>query len=352
MPFVRTKMQSGSKILRPTSCFTAVFITATLLSSVCFATPAHKVRNHNENTSATDGSIEHWGYSSNTDAMGVKSFYACLKSINSVSQNFPYKPTRVRICIFTTGGDNFLTVGNITSLRVYLDGNGQIVGDHIKFRFDEHSPLSFAIIHPDDGVTNLASFKWPKEVSRLIGYSKKMYLRIDLFGSGLSDAEFDVSGLKVLMTGKAEGDVEYEKIENDYRELKYKGGSVGEPMHFVRCTELKLDDCSSTWSTWEFKAKNIPQLGFQIATITPEILQGLTYNPHQSGVYVTAVTPGAPAAGAGIHVGDTIGYLDGRAIKSVEDFEREFGSAKPGASVELSGFRGFPELHASIKVGG
>ena len=69
-----------------------------------------------------------------------------------------------------------------------------------------------------------------------------------------------------------------------------------------------------------------------------------------AGAIVDQVTPGTPAAEAGLKPGDVITKLDGQPIKDASDLTRRIGSFKPGDKVELTYLRDGADKTASITL--
>jgi S1-C subfamily serine protease len=69
------------------------------------------------------------------------------------------------------------------------------------------------------------------------------------------------------------------------------------------------------------------------------------------GLLVLAITPGAPAAKAGVLVGDIILELDGQAIASTDDLLRLLAGDRVGRSVPLRLLRGGAEQELPVTVG-
>jgi serine protease Do len=69
----------------------------------------------------------------------------------------------------------------------------------------------------------------------------------------------------------------------------------------------------------------------------------------ETGVVVTHVQPGSPAADAGIRTGDVIQELNRKPVKDVDDFTRQLEKAKEKDSVLLLLQRGEANLFAAVK---
>ena len=73
-------------------------------------------------------------------------------------------------------------------------------------------------------------------------------------------------------------------------------------------------------------------LGIAVQDITPQIAQGLGLE-EVSGVVVTQVTPGSPAAESGIRRGDVIQEVNRKPVENIEDFGRGIEEAKGEKSI-------------------
>jgi serine protease Do len=70
-----------------------------------------------------------------------------------------------------------------------------------------------------------------------------------------------------------------------------------------------------------------------------------------SGVFVSQVTPGGPAAKAGVQVSDVIVGINGQTIKSGDQLVETISAAQPGATVELKLLRDGKPVEVSVKIG-
>jgi serine protease Do len=88
-------------------------------------------------------------------------------------------------------------------------------------------------------------------------------------------------------------------------------------------------------------------LGITVQDLTPEIAKGLGLKK-DTGVVVTRVEPGSPAANAGIQTGDVIREVDRKPVKDVEDFVQKIEKAKDQDNVLLFLQRGQNNLFAAV----
>ncbi len=70
----------------------------------------------------------------------------------------------------------------------------------------------------------------------------------------------------------------------------------------------------------------------------------------ESGVLVTSVTPGSPAAESGVRPGDVISEVKGQPVESASQFEKIVSSAKPGEAVLLLVSRGKNTSFIVVKI--
>jgi serine protease Do len=88
-------------------------------------------------------------------------------------------------------------------------------------------------------------------------------------------------------------------------------------------------------------------LGITVQNVTPEIAKGLGLKK-ETGVVVTRVEPGSPAADAGIQTGDVIHEVNRKQVKNVEDFVQKVEKAKDQDNILLFLQRGQNNLFAAV----
>jgi len=88
-------------------------------------------------------------------------------------------------------------------------------------------------------------------------------------------------------------------------------------------------------------------LGVTVQNLTPEIAKGLGLKK-DTGVVVTGVEPGSPAADAGIQAGDVIREVNRKPVKDVQDFVQKIEKAKDQNNVLLFLQRGQNNLFAAV----
>ena len=88
-------------------------------------------------------------------------------------------------------------------------------------------------------------------------------------------------------------------------------------------------------------------LGITVQNITPEIAKGLGLKK-DTGVVVTGVEPGSPAANAGIQTGDVIREANRKPIKDVDDFVQMIEKTKDQDNILLFLQRGQNNLFAAV----
>jgi serine protease Do len=97
------------------------------------------------------------------------------------------------------------------------------------------------------------------------------------------------------------------------------------------------------------KAPSHKSLGITVQNLTPEIARGLGLKK-DTGVVVTRVEPGSPAADAGIQTGDVVQEVNRKPIKNVEDFVQKIDKAKGQENVLLLIQRGQNNLFAALSL--
>jgi serine protease Do len=88
-------------------------------------------------------------------------------------------------------------------------------------------------------------------------------------------------------------------------------------------------------------------LGIAVQDLTPEIAQGLGLK-QATGVVVTRVEPGSPAAEAGLQTGDVIREVNRKPVKKADDFVQKLEKAQGRGTVLLSIQRGENHLFAAV----
>jgi len=90
-------------------------------------------------------------------------------------------------------------------------------------------------------------------------------------------------------------------------------------------------------------------LGITVQQLTPEIANDLGLK-QESGVVVSGVEPGSPAAEAGILTGDVIQEVNRKPVKDVEDFSQKIAQAKSQDTILLLIQRGQNSLFAAVTL--
>ena len=125
------------------------------------------------------------------------------------------------------------------------------------------------------------------------------------------------------------------------------GGSVGIgfaiPSNTAKFVVTQLKDHGHV--TWGW-------LGVAIQSITPPIAKSLGMNPeHTTGALVSSVTPGSPAAKAGLKSGDVITASGGHEIKTIHDLPRLVAATQVGSKLSLTVLRDGKEQTLEATIG-
>jgi S1-C subfamily serine protease len=91
-------------------------------------------------------------------------------------------------------------------------------------------------------------------------------------------------------------------------------------------------------------------LGVDITTLTPALRQQYGLTPTQ-GAVILSVSPGSPAAAAGLAQGDVIVNVDGTAINTAEDLQNVVQNGKPGQNVTITYYVGNSKRTTSATLG-
>lgn len=123
------------------------------------------------------------------------------------------------------------------------------------------------------------------------------------------------------------------------------GGSVGIgfaiPSNMAKTIIAQLEQGGKVTRGW---------LGVQIQPVTPEIASNLGLDSDQ-GALVADVTPGSPAAEAGLKQGDVILKYDGKPLSRMRELPLLVAQTAPGKGAELSVWRNHAATNVSVKVG-
>jgi serine protease Do len=141
-------------------------------------------------------------------------------------------------------------------------------------------------------------------------------------GGPLLDVKGELIGINTALYGKAQGigfAIPVERAHRVMRDLV----SYGEVHH--------------------------PWVGLTVQDLTPDLAQ---HFGTKHGVVVAEVEPGSPAAEAGIERGDAVTRIDGREIRSRDDFEQRVEDHREGEQIKLTRRRAGQdeELHFEAKV--
>jgi len=91
-------------------------------------------------------------------------------------------------------------------------------------------------------------------------------------------------------------------------------------------------------------------LGVDITTLTPALRQQYGFTP-TSGAVILTVVSGSPAAKAGLVQGDVIVNIDGNAITSSEDLQKQIQKDKPGQTITITYYVGNSKRTTTATLG-
>jgi len=98
------------------------------------------------------------------------------------------------------------------------------------------------------------------------------------------------------------------------------------------------------------KASSRKMIGITIQDVTPQIANALGLKD-DSGVVVSHVEPGSPAAHAGLQKGDVIQEINRKPVKDSQAFLHKIEEAKEGGSILLLVHRGQGNLFVAVPMG-
>jgi serine protease Do len=111
--------------------------------------------------------------------------------------------------------------------------------------------------------------------------------------------------------------------------------------------QVKLGEMEEKREVAKADPSSQKSLGIAVQNLTPEITKELGVKKN-SGVVVTRVEPGSPAADAGIRTGDVIQEVNRKPVKNVEDFAQKVEKVKDKDNVLLLIQRGQNNLFAAV----
>lgn len=91
-------------------------------------------------------------------------------------------------------------------------------------------------------------------------------------------------------------------------------------------------------------------IGASVQQVTPEIAESLGVKS-KKGALVASLTPGGPAAKAGLQTGDLVLKMDGREVTSNSDLTRHVGLVRVGQDIHLSVLRDGHNQDVTIRAG-
>jgi len=97
------------------------------------------------------------------------------------------------------------------------------------------------------------------------------------------------------------------------------------------------------------KSVQRPWLGAQLQAVTPEIAESLALK-RPAGALVSSVTPGSPAAHAGLKTGDLIVTVDGQPVDDPNAFDYRFATKALGGTARVGLVRGGKETTVSVAL--
>jgi len=168
-----------------------------------------------------------------------------------------------------------------------------------------------------------------------------------------------ISGSPAEKAGIEQGDIIVEfdgKEVNDSKDLPRMVAStpVGKAVTIKLLRNGKVLDRQMKVGEMEEKvevaeAPSHKSLGITVQNLTPEIARGLGLKK-DTGVVVTRVESGSPAADAGIQTGDVVHEVNRKPVKNVEDFVQKVDQAKGQDNILLLIQRGQNNLFAALTL--
>jgi serine protease Do len=88
--------------------------------------------------------------------------------------------------------------------------------------------------------------------------------------------------------------------------------------------------------------------GMMVQELTPQLVQQLGLKPGTTGVVISDITEGSPAAEAGLRTGDLITEVNRTAIKNLNDYQQALKKVKNGDNLLLLVKRGGGALYVVL----
>jgi Do/DeqQ family serine protease len=165
---------------------------------------------------------------------------------------------------------------------------------------------------------------------------------------GITDYQFFIQTDAAINPGNSGGalvDLQGRLIGINTAIFSRSGGSQGIgfaiPVNMVRVVAAS----AKTGGT----AVKRPWLGAQLQIVTAEIAESLGLK-RPTGALVASVTPGSPAARAGLKTGDLILAIDGQAVEDPNAFDYRFATKTLGGTAQLGVLRGAKEIRLMAKL--
>ena len=92
-------------------------------------------------------------------------------------------------------------------------------------------------------------------------------------------------------------------------------------------------------------------VGLTLQSFTPEAWEGLGQSRDFKGAYIAMVTPGGPAAEAGVREGDLLVGVNGAAVANGTEATRAVGAVRPGGDIRLEVIREGRRRTINVRAG-
>lgn len=130
-------------------------------------------------------------------------------------------------------------------------------------------------------------------------------------------------------------------------DVKIKLLHDGKPMDLT----IKLTEFPEEAAPEEAETTAEEYLGLSVQEVNPQIARNFNLNT-ETGVVITDVANGSPAADAGLRPGDVIIEMDKKSISNLEQYSSAISGAKPGSTVLILVKRGDNTIYSALRVAG